>query len=148
MINWTFKHFSELTVDELYKILTLRNLVFVVEQNCVYPDTDDKDQQSHHLCGWIDGTLAAYSRILPPGTSYPEASIGRVVTHPLYRKGGYGKQLMELSIEKTRKEFNVRDIRIGAQVYLIEFYSHLGFRSTGETYLEDGIPHIQMLLAK
>jgi len=147
-LNWIFKSFDELTVTELYAILQLRNEVFVVEQNCVYQDTDGKDPGSLHLCGWDAGKLAAYTRIIPPGISYTDASIGRVVTSPLYRKSGLGRQLMKESIRLTFSEFNCTLIRIGAQVYLTRFYSSLGFIKTGEEYLEDGIPHIEMILHK
>ena len=144
-INWTYKHFTALSTEELYEILLLRNKVFVVEQNCVYLDTDNKDQQCWHLCGWIDNTLVAYVRIIPPHISFEEASIGRVITHPDYRRKNYGKALMELAIEKTMNEFNVNTIRIGAQCYLLNFYSSLHFQVASEEYLEDNIPHVEML---
>ncbi len=147
-LNWIFKHFNELTAKELYAILQLRNEVFVVEQNCVYQDADGKDPDSLHLCGWVEDKLAAYTRIIPPGISYTEASIGRVVTSPAYRNTGIGRQLMEESIRLTFSEFKGSQIRIGAQVYLTGFYHSLGFITTGEEYLEDGIPHIEMILHK
>ncbi|MBK7559830.1 MAG: GNAT family N-acetyltransferase [Chitinophagaceae bacterium] len=147
-LNWIFKSFDELTAKELYAILQLRNEVFVVEQNCVYQDADGKDLHSMHLCGWVAGKLAAYTRIIPPGISYTEASIGRVVTSPAYRNTGAGRQLMEESIRLTFSEFKGTRIRIGAQVYLTGFYSSLGFIQTGEEYLEDGILHIEMILHK
>jgi ElaA protein len=146
-MTWTYKHFNELTNTELYDILHLRNIVFVVEQNCVYNDTDGKDKESWHLCGSIDNKLVAYVRILPPGVSYPEASIGRVVTHPNYRSKGHGIELMKIAIDKTRSLFNTNSIRISAQCYLLKFYSDLGFTTVGEEYLEDGIPHIEMVFA-
>ncbi len=145
---WTFKHFKELTTSELYDILTLRNKVFVVEQNCVYNDTDGKDKESWHLSGHIDNMLVAYVRILPPGLSYTEASIGRVVTDPAYRSHGHGIELMKMAIEKTLSHFNVKNIRISAQCYLLKFYSDLGFTAVGEEYLEDDIPHIEMLFGE
>jgi ElaA protein len=145
MINWTYKHFNELSTTELYQILTVRNIVFVVEQNCVYLDTDDKDNKSWHLCGWDNGTLVAYARILPQGISYKEASIGRVVTHPDFRKKGYGKLLMKEAIEKTLMQFNTSAIKISAQLYLLDFYTSLGFKTCSEQYLEDDIPHIEMI---
>ncbi len=143
---WTCKNFEELTSAELYCILNLRNQVFVVEQNCVYLDTDGRDAASFHFCGWLHNELVAYCRILPPGAAYPQlASIGRVSTHPSHRKDGYGKILMQKAIEKTYALYNVYEIKIGAQQYLLQFYSNLGFIATGEPYLEDGIPHIAML---
>jgi ElaA protein len=145
MINWTCKPFAELTVQELYAILQLRSIVFVVEQNCVYPDMDNKDQGSFHLMGWQEDQLVAYTRLLPPGLSYPYCSIGRVVTSPAARGGGIGRELMERSIRQCEILFGKGAIKIGAQLYLQKFYSSLGFEQTSETYLEDGIEHIEML---
>lgn len=145
-LTWTFKRFNELTPAELYAILQLRNEVFVVEQNCVYQDADGKDQLSCHLTGWDGENLVAYTRIIPPGIAYPQASIGRVVISPKYRGTGAGKELMKESIRKAFSHFNCSEIKIGAQVYLTKFYQSLGFRQTGESYLEDGIPHIEMTL--
>lgn len=145
---WHYKEFSELDLIELYQILKLRSAVFVVEQNCPYLDTDDKDLNAYHLCGWQDKKLVAYARILPPGISYKEASIGRVVTHPDYRSKGAGKELMERAIENTLSQFHVSTIRIGAQLYLQRFYQSLLFINEGEIYLEDGIPHIEMVFTK
>lgn len=147
-LTWTYKNFNELTPQELYDILKLRSEVFVVEQNCVYLDTDNKDQQSFHLCGWKENDLVAYARILPPGLAFEEASIGRVVTNPLYRKTGAGRILMDHAIERTLSQFNVSEIKIGAQLYLLNFYTSLGFRISGPEYLEDDIPHIEMTLRK
>ena len=147
MIDWKFKHFNELDNNELYEILTLRSKVFVVEQKCIYLDTDDKDQKSWHLYGYIDHKLIAYSRILPPGISYNEASIGRVVTDPDYRNNGYGIDLMKLAIEKTKSQFNVSQIKISAQCYLLKFYTELGFTTSSDEYLEDDIPHVEMIFS-
>jgi len=148
-IVWTCKRMNDLSPAELYAILKLRSEVFVVEQNCVYLDTDGKDLDAWHLCGWLNGELlVAYTRLLAPGVSYREASIGRVVTHPSHRKDGYGKILMQQSIKKIGAIFNVSDIKIGAQQYLTKFYSDLGFHVTSEPYMEDGIPHVEMLLTK
>ena len=147
-LNWVFKKFEDLETAELYEILKLRNQVFVVEQNCVYQDADDKDQRSWHLTGWSGNELLAYTRIIPPGISYTEASIGRVVTSPKYRKTGAGIKLMEESITLAFDLFNCRSIKIGAQVYLTKFYQSLGFIKCSNEYLEDGIPHIEMILNK
>lgn len=144
-INWTYKNFNELTVAELYCILELRSEVFVVEQNCVYQDIDGKDVGSLHLCGWLKNQLVAYCRILPPGLSYEQPSIGRVVTNAAHRKDGHGKQLMQRAIQKTYILYKSSQIKIGAQQYLFNFYNELGFRQVGQPYLEDGIPHIYML---
>lgn len=145
---WICKIFDALTVSELYNVLKLRSEVFVVEQNCVYQDADGKDAASHHLCGWLHNQLVAYCRILPPGLSYPEASIGRVLTHIAHRKDGYGKQLMMQAINKTYMLYPEASIKIGAQQYLLAFYNNLGFQTLGEPYLEDGIPHVTMILHK
>lgn len=146
---WTCSKMNELTTTELYLILKLRSEVFVVEQNCVYLDADGKDWQAYHLCGWLNNELlVAYARLLAPGVSYTEASIGRVVTSPAYRKDGYGRILMQKAIDHTRDLFNVSSIKIGAQQYLTKFYNNAGFFATSEPYLEDGIPHIEMLLGK
>lgn len=146
LLNWKLKSFDELSVHELYAILRLRSEVFVVEQHCVFLDMDDKDLQCYHLMGWKDGLLAAYTRLLPPGLAYQYASIGRVVTSPAARGGGIGRELMQLSIDKTRELFGEVVIKIGAQLYLQKFYESLGFQQTGDIYLEDGIEHIEMLL--
>ena len=147
-LNWILKKFNELTPVELYRILQLRNEVFVLEQYCVYQDADDKDQLSLHFCGWDNEKLVAYTRIIPPRISYTEASIGRVVTSPLYRKTGAGRQLMQESISHTFSRFNCPVIKIGAQVYLTKFYQSLGFVQSSEPYLQHGIPHIEMILHK
>lgn len=143
-LNWTCKPFEALTPAELYAIMHLRNEVFVVEQNCVYQDADQKDQVSHHLCGWDGNTLVAYCRLLPPGTGFDEMSIGRVITNPAYRRTGSGRELMQRAIVLVRELFGKGPIRIGAQLYLEKFYQSLGFRQVSDEYLEDGIPHIEM----
>lgn len=147
-LNWVYKKFDELSPAELYAIMRLRNEVFVVEQNCVYQDADGKDPGSWHLAGWDHENLVAYTRIIPPGISYKEASIGRVVTSPRYRGTGAGRELMKQSISKVFSQFGCTVIRIGAQLYLTGFYQSLGFIQTGDEYLEDGIPHIEMVLSK
>ncbi len=145
---WLFKKFHELSSAELYAIMQLRNEVFVVEQNCVYQDADGKDPQCWHLAGWDGANLVAYTRIIPPGIAFKEASIGRVVTSPRYRRTGAGRELMKESIDRTFSQFNCTEIKIGAQLYLTRFYQSLGFRQTSPEYLEDGIPHIEMILSK
>ena len=145
MITWQCKTFLELTNLELYKILQLRNEVFVVEQNCPYQDCDDKDISAHHLCAWQDEKLVAYTRLLPEGISYPRAaSIGRVITSPSIRGQELGKQLMTKSIHQIYHLFGKIPIIIGAQLYLRKFYESFGFVQIDEGYLEDGIPHIHM----
>ncbi len=145
MIKWVFKKFDALTPHELYAILQLRNEVFVVEQNCVFQDADDKDQSSYHLMGWKNKNLVACSRIIPAGIAYDLfPSIGRVVTSAKVRKTGVGKILMQQSIKKSEKLFGKIPIRIGAQLYLKKFYESYNFRESSDIYLEDGIPHIEM----
>ncbi|HMO63409.1 MAG TPA: GNAT family N-acetyltransferase [Ferruginibacter sp.] len=143
-INWVYSYFNELSPQALYSIMRLRSEVFVVEQNCVYLDADGKDEQSWHLCGWDNNTLVAYCRIIPPGLAFAEASIGRVVSAPAYRRTGAGRALMHIAIEKTLQQFKVSTITIGAQLYLAQFYGSLGFVQTSDVYMEDGIPHIEM----
>ena len=159
-MNWILKKFVDLTRFELYAILQLRNEEFAVEQNCVYPDMDNKDQLSFHLMGWSNDPpgpageiplkqqekLAAYTRIIPPGIAYKEPSIGRVVTAGLIRGTGAGRELMERSVQAAYELFGKLPVRIGAQLYLLSFYSSLGFTQTSEVYLEDGIEHIEMIL--
>ncbi len=147
-LNWVYKHFNELTPQELYAIMRLRNEVFVVEQNCVFQDADNMDQQCWHLAGWDGEALVAYTRLVPPGVAYAEPSIGRVVTSPAYRGTGAGRLLMEVSIEYCLARFGGNFIKIGAQLYLEKFYGSLGFVQAGPGYLEDDIPHIPMLLQK
>lgn len=144
-LHWLLKRFDELTPYQLYAILQLRNEVFVVEQNCVFQDADDKDQQSHHLMGLLDNKLVAYTRLVPAGVAYEQASIGRVVTSPSVRRSGAGKILMQQSIHSLYTLFGKVPIRIGAQLYLQTFYESFGFERISDVYLEDGIEHIYML---
>lgn len=144
-ITWSCKAFKDLSNQELYDIFNLRLAVFVVEQNCPYQDADGKDPKSLHVQGIHNGELIAYARIVMPGVSYKEISIGRVVTSPKARKSGAGKALMKQTMEYIRKESGKVPIRIGAQMYLQKFYESFGFAREGDEYLEDGIPHIIML---
>jgi len=139
------KAFQELSVDELYALLKLRSEVFVVEQNCVFLDQDDKDQKCYHLLMYSHGELVGYSRLVPAGLSYAEMAIGRVITSASGRGKGLGRVLMELSIDYCEKFFGKGAIRLGAQTYAMGFYASLGFVADGEVYDEDGIPHIEMV---
>ena len=145
-ITWYHKHFKDLTTKELYQILQLRNEVFIVEQNCPFQDLDDKDFKCFHLIGFDTDSqkVMAYTRIVPAGVSYTEASIGRVVTSSRARGEGIGKVLMEKSIQLLEELYGGVSIRIGAQYYLKKFYESFGFQAFGEIYLEDGIEHILM----
>ena len=144
-ITWNCQHFDELSLTALYEILRLRSEVFVVEQNCVFLDMDNKDQQCWHICGWSQNKLFAYTRIVPPNVAYEQPSIGRVVTSPSVRNAGIGRKLMEFSIERLFSLFGKTDIKIGAQLYLKTFYESLGFKQESDVYLEDGIEHIEMI---
>src|SRR5258705_10727472 len=144
MLSWTLKKFEELSIQELYAILQLRNIVFAIEQNCVYPDMDDRDQPSYHVMAWQNEKLVAYSRIIPPGITYKEPSIGRIVTSPLLRGTGIGKELVKRSIDHIGELYGKAPIRISAQVYLVKFYTDFGFQTVGESYIEDSIGHIEM----
>lgn len=143
---WTCKAFGELNAPEVYALLRLRSEVFVVEQNCVFLDADNKDQECWHLLCWKELELVAYTRLMPPGIGFPEASIGRVVSSSLVRGTGIGRELMIHSIHTLYNMWGPQPIRIGAQLYLKKFYASLGFEPDSAIYLEDGIQHIEMIL--
>jgi ElaA protein len=145
MLEVFTKSFSELTTFELYQILRLRSEVFVVEQDCVYQDVDDKDQKALHIIGFKNNKVVAYTRIFKPGDYFKNASIGRVVVAKNEREFGYGHVIMKHSINAIKNHFNETTIKISAQTYLKKFYESHGFTKIGEEYLEDGIPHIGML---
>jgi ElaA protein len=144
-MQWIVKTFEELTTTELYTLLRLRSEVFIVEQACAFQDLDDTDQLAVHVMGYIDNELAAYTRLFGPGIKYDMASIGRVVTSPKARGTGAGRELMEYSIAMVEARFGKVPIKIGAQQYLQKFYTSLGFVQSSEMYMEDGIPHIEMI---
>jgi ElaA protein len=147
-IHWHISDFDGLSHKDLYEMLCLRNLVFVVEQKCIYLDTDGKDYYALHLIGKDNqDKVVAYCRLFKPGVVYEEASIGRVVTHPDVRGGGIGKQLMGEALCQIVKYFGPVNVRISAQHYLLSFYQSFGFEAFGEVYLEDDIDHIAMLLS-
>ena len=139
------KTFSELTTKELYQILRLRSEVFVVEQNCVYQDIDKKDEKAIHIFGVSKNIIIAYTRCFQPGAYFKEASIGRVVVKKNQRKLKRGNQIMHDSIRAIETLYHTKLIRISAQCYLKKFYNNLDFYSVGDEYLEDGIPHINMI---
>ena len=139
------KSFNELSTEELYQILRLRSEVFVVEQDCVYQDVDNKDQKALHVIGVKEGEVVAYTRVFKPGDYFDNVSIGRVVVSQDQRKYGLGKQIMQASLAAINQRFPDKSIEISAQSYLLKFYTELGFNATGEEYLEDGIPHKRML---
>lgn len=147
-MKWVLKTFSELTVEEFHNILQLRINVFVVEQNCPYPELDGNDKVAFHFFGVEEDDpvkILAYTRIFKPGVYFKEASIGRVVVHPDYRNDKLGHEMMSRSIQKMEELFNTSKITISAQSYLQKFYEVHGFKRIGEEYLEDDIPHIKMI---
>lgn len=147
--QWVCTPFAQLSAAQWYDIVRLRELVFIVEQNCPYLDADGKDCYALHLCAYDtveNHRLAAYCRLLPTGVSYAEASIGRVVNDPAYRRLGLGKILMRQGIHYLFAHLGgIQPIRISAQQYLERFYESLGFITQSDPYLEDNIPHIEML---
>lgn len=144
-IKWEKKGFHDLSLDVLYKILQLRQDVFVLEQACVYNDLDGKDQPSSHFMAWHGDVLMAYTRLVPYGVSYPDAmSIGRVVTAAGFRGKGLGSELMRRSIDGLYDEHGRKTIKISAQQHLVAFYGRLGFEQTSQPYMDAGIPHIEM----
>ncbi len=138
------KHFNELTVSELYEILRARAEVFIVEQNCVYQDVDNVDKEAYHVYLREDGKIVAYLRVVDKDKRLDEVSLGRVIT--LKRRQGYGSKVMKVGIEVARERFGATKIKIGAQAWAKPFYEQVGFRQSSGEYMEDGIPHIYMIL--
>ena len=150
MIQWQWKAFEELSANDLYEILKVRQEVFAVEQNCVYQDVDDLDKMSWHLMAWnvsdpASPGLHGYLRVVFPTYKYPEPSIGRVLTVKQARGTGLGKELLANALVQIEKEYESQTIRISAQLYLYDFYAGYGFEKASEPYDEDGILHIEML---
>lgn len=144
-MNWKIKKFHELSTKELYNILYLRTEVFIVEQNCAYQDCDYKDHKSYHVFCEENGEILAYLRILEKGVSYDEISIGRVLVNKHNRGKGLAREMMVTAMNFIKDELKEDNIRISAQEYLKDFYKNLGFMEVSEVYLEDNIPHIEML---
>ncbi len=147
-VSWQAKRYADLSLDELYELLRLRSQVFVIEQNCVYLDPDDKDRhpEAVHLMGRAaDGRLAAYLRILPAGLSYPQVSFGRVLTAAEFRGQRLGGPLLEAALIEIERRWPGADIQIGAQSHLQAYYGRYGFAPSSEPYVEDGIAHIDLL---
>jgi len=146
-MKWNTAKFHQLTPDQLYDILKLRVDIFVVEQKCPYPELDEKDRhvETRHMTAYDDSGLIAYTRLLPPGLSYPDVSVGRFAVKPSSRNQGTGSLLMERTLEEIDKIWPDKVIRISAQAHLREFYEKFGFKKVSDSYLEDGIPHIEML---
>lgn len=145
-MKWQVKKFQDLLPEELYEILKLRLEVFVGEQNCcAHEDLDNKDKKSYHLFTFDENRVIAYCRILPPGLSYEEASIGRVVVAKSYRRDRLGYQMMQEAIQFVENNLHENQIKISAQSYIIPFYESLGFKIISQEYLEENIPHVKML---
>lgn len=144
-MRWDLKTFAELTNEELFDVVQLRQEVFIIEQDCPYPDVDYKDKLSHHLMCFDEGKLVAYTRLVPYGVSFDDAlSIGRVVVSPAARGQGLAYKLMAESIDQLGQLYGQQRITIGAQLYLKRFYEQVGFVQITDEYDEDGIPHIDM----
>tara|TARA_B110000503_G_scaffold119035_1_gene180493 strand:+ start:1972 stop:2424 length:453 start_codon:yes stop_codon:yes gene_type:complete len=145
-LEWQIKPYQDLSINEFHDIIALRIDVFVVEQNCPYSELDGKDKKAYHvLCRSGKGKIVATARILPPGVSYPSVSIGRVVTDQSVRGTGIGHELMRKCMEYCKIEFGDDNVTVSAQKHLENYYKNHGFISTGKEYLEDGIPHVEML---
>ena len=146
---WKIKRFDELSALEIYQILQLREMVFIIEQACIYQDIGNKDLGCYHLWAEKDGQMVAYTRLVPPDLSYPnETSIGRVLSHPKYRRHKIGRQLVTFAIEAVSNLYPRNAIRISAQEYLIPFYESYDFVQVSQVYIEDHLPHAEMLLSK
>jgi ElaA protein len=143
-MEWVCKAYHELSRDELYELLKLRQVVFVVEQACSYLDLDDKDRRAWHLWSASGSEFEAYLRYFAPGELFAEASLGRIVTAPARRRGGLGRALVAEGLARLARQFGPCPVRIGAQSYLERFYASFGFERCGPEYVEDGIPHLPM----
>jgi ElaA protein len=148
-LRWRWCAFDALSPLELQNIYMARQLVFSIEQQCIYLDADGCDEQSHHLAAWADGQRVplAYARVVAPGVKYAEPSIGRVITTEAGRGSGLGRELVRRAVLHCREVYPTLGIRISAQSRLEHFYAGFGFEIVGERYMEDGIPHTEMLLA-
>lgn len=147
-MNLVIKKFDDLNTKELYEIIRERINVFVVEQNCPYEECDKKDLKSFHLFLEEKDTIVAYLRIIPKGVSYNEVSIGRVLVSKEHRNKGLAKYLLNEAIKFIKKELKESEIRISAQEYIMKFYEDLGFVKVSQIYLEDNIPHVEMVYGK
>ena len=147
VIEWECKRFAELSTPQLFELIKLRIDIFVVEQQCPYQELDDKDRHEHtrHLMGIYNNQLICCARLLAPGVSYAEVSIGRFAVALPHRRNGIGSTLMQQCISHIEDIWPHHNIRMSAQHYLGEFYTRLGFNQTSDVYLEDNIPHIEML---
>jgi ElaA protein len=145
-MTWTTKTFDQLDVQTLYDILAARQDVFIVEQHCPFHEIDRIDLYCHHLMAWTGNDLAAYARIVPPGLRFNEPSIGRILTSSDFRSSGLGRELLHRAIDLTQQLFPGQNICLSGQLYLDKFYREFGFQPVSQIYLEDDIPHQDMIL--
>jgi ElaA protein len=145
-LSWQWCRLDELSAEQVYAVLAARVAVFVVEQNCAYQELDGLDAGGEHLIAWSGADVAGYLRVLAPGTRFDDPSIGRIITTQPFRGSGLGRELVAQGIARARERYPGRPVRISAQRYLEKFYGEFGFVAVSEPYLEDGIPHIEMLL--
>ncbi len=143
-LKWHTLSFADLGAERLYAIMRLRQEVFVVEQDSVYLDLDNRDQRAIHILGTESDNLVAYLRCIAPGPDSPDSQLGRIVVRPAARGNDLGRELVKRGIAYNRERWPGSDIRINAQAHLQDFYASLGFVAEGDEYLEDGIPHRQM----
>lgn len=147
ILKWQWAKLGELSAEQVYAVLAARVAIFVVEQNCAYLDLDGLDGgDAEHLIAWSGPDVAGYLRVLGPGTRFDDPSIGRIITAKAFRGSGLGREVVAKGIARTRQRYPGKPIRISAQKYLEKFYGDFGFVSVSEPYLEDGIPHVEMLL--
>ena len=146
-LKWQWCRLGELSAEQVYAVLAARVAIFVVEQNCAYQDLDGLDADAEHLIAWSGAQVAGYLRVLGPGTRFDDPSIGRIITTKPFRGSGLGRDLVTKGIEHTRLRYPGQAVRISAQQYLEKFYRDFGFVTASQPYLEDGIPHVEMLLS-
>jgi len=146
-LKWQWCRLGELSAAQVYAVLAARVAVFIVEQNCAYQDLDGLDAEAEHLIAWSGAEVAGYLRVLAPGTRFDDPSIGRIITAKPFRGTGLGRELVAKGIEQARRRYPGRPVRISAQQYLEKFYREFGFATVSEPYLEDDIPHVEMLLS-
>ncbi|MGH8176618.1 MAG: GNAT family N-acetyltransferase [Steroidobacter sp.] len=146
-IEWQWRRLEDLTAKQLYALFSARSAVFVVEQNCPYQDLDGADIEAEHLIAWSGDEVAACLRLLAPGVKFTEVSIGRVLTTRAFRTAGLGRELMARGLVRCDQQYPSQAVRIGAQAHLERFYGEFGFIRASDAYMEDGIPHIEMVRA-
>ena len=144
-LRWSWHAWESLTPDVLYAFLRLRSAIFVVEQDCVFPEMDGRDPQCEHLCGWNGAELAAYLRLVPPAVRTPEVSLGRVVVAQSARGRGLGRAVMVEGLKRCAQRYPGQPVKVSAQAHLEKFYMSLGFSTVGAPYDEDGIRHVDMV---